>query len=43
MNKLAIAKLTADSDVNIQKIKGDQESSSALGGFAMDLFKTFAF
>ena len=43
MNKLAIAKLTADSDVDVQNIKGNQESSAALGGFAMDLFKTFAF
>ncbi len=43
MNKLAIAKLTSDSSMDMQKLKGDQESSSALGGFAMDLFKTFAF
>ena len=43
MNKLAIAKLTADSDVDVETLKGNQASSAALGGFAMDLFKTFAF
>ena len=43
INKLAVAKLTADSDYNIQTAKNDQANSAALGGFAMDLFKTFAF
>ena len=39
-NKLATAKITADSSMDIAKLTGKQQASSAMGGFAMDLFKT---
>ena len=38
-NKLAAAKISADSSMDIQKLAGKQEASSAMGGFAMDIFK----
>ena len=39
-NKLATAKISADSSMDIKKLEGKQAASSALGGFAMDLFKS---
>jgi len=41
MNQLAVAKISADSSMNIQQMKNSADTSSALGGFAVDLFKTF--
>ena len=43
LNKLAVAKINAESSMDIQKLQGNQASSAAIGGFAMDLFKSFAF
>ena len=40
MNQLAVAKISADSDANIQQMKNSADSSKALGGFAVDMFKT---
>jgi len=40
MNQLAVAKISADSDINVQSMKNSADSSRALGGFAMDLFKS---
>ena len=40
MNQLAVAKISADSDANIQQLKNSSDSSKALGGFAIDMFKT---
>ena len=43
LNNMAVAKLQADASADLQGMKGDQASSAAIGGFAMDLFKSFAF
>ena len=40
MNKLATAKISADSDIDVQKMQNKSANSAALGGFAMDLFKS---
>ena len=39
-NALATAKISADSSMDIQKLQGKQNASSAMGGFAVDLFKS---
>ena len=40
MNQLATAKIAADSSMDIQKLENKSANSAALGGFAMDLFKS---
>jgi len=40
MNQLAAAKISADSSMDIQKMQNKNDSSKALGGFAVDLFKS---
>ena len=40
INKLATAKISADSSMNITKLQNKADNSKALGGFAMDMFKT---
>ena len=40
MNQLAVAKISADSDANIQQLKNSADSSNSLGRFAVDMFKT---
>ena len=40
MNQLAAAKISADSSMDIQKLQNKNDSSKALGGFAVDLFKS---
>ena len=37
---LAIAKINADASADLQKLKNDYQSSSSVGGFMTDLFKT---
>jgi len=39
-NKLAVAKIQADSAANLEKIRGDYQASASVGGFMTDLFKT---
>jgi hypothetical protein len=39
-NQLAAAKISADSSMDIAQLTGKQQASSAMGGFAVDLFKT---
>jgi hypothetical protein len=40
LNQLSVAKISADSSMDVQKLKNSADSSTALGGFAVDLFKT---